>query len=243
MNRVSIFACLSAMGILLSCADNKGTGSGDSLEADTLYQGSLEEPLMDPANGSEDTSGADAYDPADSLIIEDSLSQRPLVVLTSNALQLVSPISGSSSAIEFGTEETALVNMLRRSLRMEPTSTGQNKDCGAGTLKMTSWINGLTVVFQENRHTVVDNETEWQFAGWYLTNGPSTVPALKLTTMAGIGIGSTRAEMEDAYVIEVSETSLGYEFSTKTELYGILDGAGKDAKITTMWSGLNCSFR
>ena len=61
--------------------------------------------------------------------------------------------------------------------------------------------------------------------------------------MAGIGIGSTLQQMQSAYVIKLTKTSLGNEFSTSSRLYGIFDGPGKDAKITDMWSGLACIFR
>lgn len=61
--------------------------------------------------------------------------------------------------------------------------------------------------------------------------------------MAGIGIGSTREEKESAYVITITKLSLGSEFATTSGLYGIFDGAGKNAKITDMWSGTTCVFR
>ena len=74
------------------------------------------------------------------------------------------------------------------------------------------------------------------FAGW-------AVNAAGPTTMSGVGIGSTRAEMEDVYAgVTVSETSLGQEFAAG-QLYGILDGPGPQAKITAMWSGVSCNFR
>jgi hypothetical protein len=61
--------------------------------------------------------------------------------------------------------------------------------------------------------------------------------------MAGIGIGSRLEEIQSAYEIEVRKTSLGYEFSTAAGMYGILDGAGKNAKIINLWSGVSCNFR
>jgi hypothetical protein len=79
------------------------------------------------------------------------------------------------------------------------------------------------------------------FVGWYM--GATAGASQELTTMAGVGIGTTRAEMESAYVIEVNKTSLGHEFSTDGGLYGIFDGPGQQAKITNIWSGLICNFR
>ncbi len=92
------------------------------------------------------------------------------------------------------------------------------------------------MLFQEKKNT------EWLFVGWAANK--ATKPKLKLTTIAGVGVGSKRKDMEDAYVIDVAKTSLGYEFSTKAaDLFGIFDGATKNAEITNLWSGVSCTFR
>jgi hypothetical protein len=83
----------------------------------------------------------------------------------------------------------------------------------------------LNVIFKEQK-----SNADWQFAGWYLGNPLGNLKSVQ--TMAGIGLGSTRLEMESAYVIKVDKTSLGNEFSTSSGLYGILDGSGKNAKVT-----------
>lgn len=105
-----------------------------------------------------------------------------------------------------------------------------------GPLKMAAWNNGLTVVFED-----VKQKGLWLFSGWFVTDTSDT--AQKMTTMAGIGIGSTREAMEEAYVIKVFESTLGQEFSTSSGLYGLLDGTSKNSKIIHMWSGLSCNFR
>ena len=158
------------------------------------------------------------------------------LVLTSNALQLVNQQTGSSTEINFGISLDQMVAMLNKVLQNKVSSIQVNSECGAGPLKMASWNNGLTVVFQEKK-----SNSEWQFAGWFMNALPDV--SKSLTTMAGIGIGSTRAEMESAYTIKVSKTSLGHEFSTSAGLFGIFNGPGKDAKITNMWSGTSCNFR
>ena len=172
--------------------------------------------------------------------IPDSTNSSPggkvLLVLTSNAIQLVDRQTGSSKEINFGIPLTQMVEITGNVLEMEPSSIGINQECGAGPLQMASWSNGLTLVFKQTK-----NQKEWKFAGWYMGKSPGT--SKTLTTMAGIGIGSTRAEMESAYVIEVSKTTLGHEFSTSSGLYGIFDGSGKDARISSLWSGLSCNFR
>lgn len=79
------------------------------------------------------------------------------------------------------------------------------------------------------------------FVGWSLGEFNNDG---KINTMAGIGVGSARSELEAAYTIEVKKTTLGYEFSTDAEgLYGILSGPSPEDKIEFMWSGLSCNFR
>jgi len=143
--------------------------------------------------------------------------------LDSEGLRLVSP-TGSTLLIAFG-HPAKVANEALTAARGAPTEQGLNSECGAGPLVYVNWADGLTAYFQ--------NDT---FAGW-AANGAGP------TTMSGIGIGSTRAEMEDVYAgVTVSETTLGQEFAAG-QLYGILDGTGPQARITAMWSGVSCNFR
>ncbi|MDO9039706.1 MAG: hypothetical protein Q7U59_15315 [Lutibacter sp.] len=163
------------------------------------------------------------------------------LVLTFDALQLVDQISGSSNELPFGTPLDQLTEIINNALQSKAESIAVNKECSAGPLKMMAWSNGLTLVFQENNTKSDDPKIDWLFQGWSVAGAKDGVQ--KLTTMAGIGIGSTLDEIQSAYEIEVRKTSLGYEFSTAAGMYGILDGAGKDAKITHLWSGVSCNFR
>lgn len=163
------------------------------------------------------------------------------LILTSNALQAINTTTGSTTEIPFGKPFDEMEEIVTRILQSKPISEGINAACGAGPLKMASWNNGLTLVFQKKGVPSVESESPWEFAGWYLSLNPRNTT--KITTMSGIGIGSTRGEMESAYVIIVKKSSLGYEFSTTSGLYGIFDGMGKQAKITSMWSGVSCNFR
>lgn len=163
------------------------------------------------------------------------------LVLTADALELVDQISGSSNELPFGTPQNQITEIINNALQSKAVSIGVNTECGAGPLKMVAWSNGLTLVFQENNTKNREPKTDWLFEGWYIDGIKEG--ANKLTTMAGIGIGSTLEEMQSAYVIEVKKTSLGEEFSTASGLYGILDGTGKDAKIIHLWSGVSCNFR
>lgn len=158
------------------------------------------------------------------------------LAITSNALQIVNGNTGSTSEITFGKSLDELVELTNKILQIKASSIGINSECGAGPLKMAVWKNGLSLIFKEHKSNGL-----WQFAGWYVGKPVNNTKSLQ--TMAGIGIGSTRDEMEAAYVIKVTKTSLGYEFFTTSGLYGIFDGPNKNAKITDIWSGLTCIFR
>jgi hypothetical protein len=63
-----------------------------------------------------------------------------------------------------------------------------------------------------------------------------------LTTVSGIGLGSTRAELEAAYDAEVAPSSLGIEFHAGG-LAGLLDSSRPDARVVSLWAGLACVAR
>ena len=65
-----------------------------------------------------------------------------------------------------------------------------------------------------------------------------------LTTVSGVGVGSTLAELEENYDIAVIESSLGIEFfDVSNSLFGLLDANEPDGIITNLWSGMACNFR
>jgi hypothetical protein len=103
----------------------------------------------------------------------------------------------------------------------------ENSECGSGPQTITQWPNGLTL-----------HEAGGEFIGWSASANTDAA----LTTMAGVGIGSTRSDLEAAYTVEVSESSLGTEFSTG-DLFGILSSSGPDAVIENLWAGTVCNFR
>lgn len=215
---------------LFSC--NNSQQKTDNVSGDTLKITTFTQP---------DTIDSAAMEKENSIAVDEkALSENTIqqsLVLTSNALQFVNQQTGSSTEINFGIALDQMVTMLNKVLQKKVSTIQVNSECGAGPLKMATWSNGLTVVFQQKK-----SNSEWQFAGWFM-NAASSAVSKPLTTMAGIGIGSTRAEMESAYTIKVSKTSLGHEFSTSAGLFGIFNGPGMDAKITNMWSGTSCNFR
>ncbi len=213
----NFFLCI----VLLSCQDNKVT-SNSSIESTPV-----DSPIgIDSLNVMPDT-----------VTQRSSINSKQKLALTSNALQIVDGITGSTKEVPFGMAIDKLVPIVTNMLHSGPLSDGVNSECGAGPLKMVLWTNGLTLVFQETKK----GNGNWLFAGWFAGKPTTTID--RLMTMAGVGVGSSREELESAYVIKVNKTTLGVEFSVNSGFYGLLSGEGKQATIEVMWSGTSCNFR
>ncbi len=81
--------------------------------------------------------------------VSQELDAKSMLALTSNALQVVDSITGSSREIAFGIPEGQMIEILTGVLGEAPNSIQINQECGAGPLKMAAWNNGLTVIFQD----------------------------------------------------------------------------------------------
>jgi len=164
----------------------------------------------------------------------------PVISLDGEGLRLVDPKSGATRPLAFGVDQAQL-KLVAEKLK-GPAKAGRNEECGAGPLSYLSWDDGLTLYALDGL-----------FAGWALDEAGAAVPAKsakpatgqpapKLTTISGIGIGSSRAQLLDVYDATIEQTTLGTEFNA-AGLSGILDGTGPKAKVTNLWSGVNCVFR
>ena len=170
----------------------------------------------------------------DTTAIDKQVSVKYALALSQGAIQLVNQNNGATTSLGFGLPFSQVTETVEKVSEMKPLIS-TNSECGAGPLKMATWDNGLTLFFQEKNKV-------FEFVGWGANE--AKLSENKLKTMAGIGVGSTRKEMESAYMIKVVKTSLGHEFSTESnDLFGIFDGADENAKITNMWSGVSCNFR
>lgn len=155
-----------------------------------------------------------------------SAESGPLLNLTPEGLAVIDAGSGTSRALTFGLDQ-AMVRQVVTAARGAPTGQGTNPECGAGPLDFAQFAGDLTLWFQGGA-----------FAGWALGRGG----AADLRTAAGLGVGSTRAELESAYEARVEETTLGQEF-TAGDLSGILASSAPDARVEAMWAGVGCVFR
>ena len=148
----------------------------------------------------------------------------PIILLPNGLSQ------GADHSISFGADKEQLVAMLKRVGAVDQNA---NEECGAGPMDFVTLPSaGLTVNFQDDK-----------LVGWFLDG---TVTTLK--TKEGIGIGSTRAELEKAMAIEMQpDSTLGIEFYAPRPdggfIGGFLTGDGMDAKVESLYAGTNCFFR
>jgi hypothetical protein len=142
------------------------------------------------------------------------------VALDPEGLRLVDRQSGSTAALAFGQPAEQVVASVSAAQGSAPSERGTNSECGAGALDYATWSDGLTLWFQNGT-----------FAGWAVNEaGP--------TLMSGIGVGSSRADLEGAHVIQVEESTLGTEFAS-AGFYGILEAG----RVSNLWAGVSCNFR
>jgi hypothetical protein len=135
---------------------------------------------------------------------------------------LLADHAGKMQLLPFGTErikaESAVAIIVGT-----PVTRGSSSECGAGTVDYSNLRDGLQMTFQDNK-----------FVGWTI-NAPDS----PLKTAKGIGIGSTRQQLDAAYTVDVEESSLGLLFSTGA-LVGLLDQDGIEGLVTDIWAGTVC---
>lgn len=130
--------------------------------------------------------------------------------------------SGASRPLPFDTPAETVLTALAATRLGAPDEQGSNLECAA---EYASWDGNFTAWFSDGR-----------FIGWFLRDDPA------ITTPAGVGIGSTRAELEAAHQGEVMDSSLGVEFYSGG-LAGLLSSAAPDGMIEALWSGFACIAR
>ncbi len=150
-----------------------------------------------------------------------------MIALDGEGLRIVNSETGSTRVLPFGTARAATQAAIVRILG-SPDGDSSNAECGAGPMDFQDF-GDFTANFQDGL-----------FVGWSLRGGEKRAA---LTTMSGIGIGTTRSEMAKSGAFEIYEDStIGTEFQT-AGFSGLLDSDAPDAKITDLWAGTNCIFR
>ena len=151
----------------------------------------------------------------------------PKLALDPEGLRWFMPQNGSARPLPFGSEQAEVLNSLER-VRGK-AAMGTNADCGAGPVQYASWADGLSLVFKDGK-----------FSGWGIDGHARRA----IVTADGIGIGTTRAELEDALgpPLVVRQSSLGPEF-TAGDYHGLFGGTKANARITDMWAGVSCVAR
>jgi hypothetical protein len=151
----------------------------------------------------------------------------PAIALDPEGLRFIDPNTGSSRLLAFGAPLDQTVAAVDRAAGVAGERS-TNGECPAGPMGFAQYPDGLDLLFQDGK-----------FVGWSADRDS----AGKQSTMAGVGVGSTRAELLSAYAgATVEETTLGQEF-TAGGLSGVLSGPGADAKIEALWAGTSCVFR
>ena len=144
-------------------------------------------------------------------------------VVEGEGLRLFVVSTGAARPLPFGSDSALVQGLIARAAHAAPVEQGAGGDCPGSFAR---WENGLSLRYRDGR-----------FIGWSLQGGDASV-----TTASGAGIGTTRAELEDAVAITVRSTSLGTEF-TAGSLAGVLDRPDSAGKVTNLWAGDVCIAR
>jgi hypothetical protein len=205
-----------ALSLCLTAGCSRAETGDNSAQVAVTRNDAATAPATAPPNDA--AAAADAQAPA----------AKAVVALDPGGLRAVDPASGSTRLIAFGSPADQAVEALSRLFGARPREDGVNEECGGGPARIVQWANGLGIQAEEGR-----------FTGWQSDKAG-------LTTMNGIGVGSTRAELDAAFKPAVDEFTLGTEFAIgegDQSWGGLLSGPGRNARIEAIWAGGTCHFR
>lgn len=132
---------------------------------------------------------------------------------------------GAARALPFGTPEETVIAAVTATIGRGAPEQSTGEECGQGPTQFAIYPNGLQLLFQNG-----------EFNGWF-------VDQAGLTTVDGIGVGSTRAALAEARTLEMQpESTLGAEF-VAGDVFGFLTSTAADATVESLWAGGNCFFR
>ena len=149
------------------------------------------------------------------------------LALTGEGLFLVEEEGGSTTLLPFGmdmaTVQSAVTDLLGR-----PEMVSVNEECPGDPFISAIWADGLVL-----------NADGEEFIGWSVR---PEVGSDQFTTLAGVGVGSSRGDLEAVYTVTVFESTIGTEF-TAGQLAGLLSDPSPEAEVTDFWAGTVCIFR
>jgi len=203
------------LGMLAGCGGGAGNGSANAAAN---------------AGGNGAAPAAAAPAPAGNTSANRAATQKQpptMLALATDGLQVVDTASGSTRTIAFGRPMDGAVAAVSRTTGERATEDGTNSECGAGPARIVAFGDGLQLLAQDDR-----------FAGWEVDEAGHT-------TQDGIGVGTTRAVLNEAQARIVPST-LGTEWSIgegEAALGGLLSDATPNGRVTALWAGLTCHFR
>lgn len=176
-------------------------------------------------------SAAPAETRADGSAPEDAAASAASVLLLSpdgEGLRLIARETGSARPIPFGEDRADVEKAVGAALSKQPQRSN-NPECPAGAMSFSDY-GDVTLNFQDD-----------DFVGWSIDSDST------LSTMDGIAIDSSLAEISGSRVVErQQDSSLGEEVligPPESGITALLDGPGEDARVTNLWAGVNCVFR
>lgn len=132
-------------------------------------------------------------------------------------------------SLPFGTDGPVVIDAVRDVLG--EGEEGEQPDCPPGPATFAHFgdpESGLLLTLQDDA-----------LVGWSIDEGS------ELTTADGVGIGSTRAEIDAAYgpVEVLTDSTIGIEVFIEGGISALLDADASDGAVTALWAGVNCIFR
>jgi hypothetical protein len=218
--RLSVFLSLAMVLALSACGSDKPKASSSASSPSKSSSSS-----SSSKSSSSATSDSDATDAITSESDVSDAREQPVVSLSTDGLTVVS-VAGITKALDFGTDEPTVKTALESALD-KPKSTEIAQPCedGSGRTFDSVRYDGLAVSFLDGK-----------LAGW-------SSSANAFTTLDGIGVGSTLADLKESFGdVTVMDSSLGVEFSAGT-VGGVIDGKADSAKVTDIFNGQVCIIR
>ena len=131
---------------------------------------------------------------------------------------------GRSGRAGFGAGR-ALSEQLAAAALGAPRGPASAAECAGEQVALLRFPGELTLIYRADR-----------LAGWHLAAGEGPT----LSTTSGIGIGTSRAELDAALDVTTEPTPGGERFAAG-DLRGVLSAAGADGVVTELGAGVRCT--